>query len=154
GHEASFTDTVTLTYNGSTIFNNQSSSSGAVVLANATLFPVQPPPGPVPFKFTVNGGLSAINGGAIGGGLQIGIHLVSNVVAYVFLDDGGGAGIHPDADFDDAIFRVAVTCGPDGQECAPFRTPLPAALPLFASGLGGLGFLGWRRKRKAAKATA
>jgi len=28
-------------------------------------------------------------------------------------------------------------------------TPLPAALPLFASGLGALGFLGWRRKRKA-----
>jgi hypothetical protein len=28
-------------------------------------------------------------------------------------------------------------------------TPLPAALPLFASGLGALGPLGWRRKRKA-----
>ena len=27
--------------------------------------------------------------------------------------------------------------------------PLPAALPLLASGLGGLGLLGWRRKRKA-----
>jgi hypothetical protein len=30
--------------------------------------------------------------------------------------------------------------------------PLPAALPLFASGLGALGLLGWRRKRKAATA--
>jgi hypothetical protein len=28
-------------------------------------------------------------------------------------------------------------------------TPLPAALPLFATGLGGLGLLGWRRRRKA-----
>ncbi len=28
-------------------------------------------------------------------------------------------------------------------------TPLPAALPLFASGLGGLGLLGWRKKKKA-----
>jgi phospholipase/lecithinase/hemolysin len=28
-------------------------------------------------------------------------------------------------------------------------TPVPAALPLFASGLGALGLLGWRRKRKA-----
>lgn len=27
-------------------------------------------------------------------------------------------------------------------------TPLPATLPLFASGLGALGLLGWRRKRK------
>jgi hypothetical protein len=28
--------------------------------------------------------------------------------------------------------------------------PLPAALPLFATGLGAWGLLGWRRKRKAA----
>lgn len=27
--------------------------------------------------------------------------------------------------------------------------PLPAALPLFATGLGALGLFGWRRKRKA-----
>ena len=32
--------------------------------------------------------------------------------------------------------------------------PLPAALPLFASGLGVLGLLGWRRKRKAAALAA
>jgi len=36
----------------------------------------------------------------------------------------------------------------------PGQTPLPAALPLFASGLGALGFLGWRRKRKAQAAVA
>jgi uncharacterized protein (TIGR03118 family) len=29
------------------------------------------------------------------------------------------------------------------------ETPLPAALPLFATGICGLGLLGWRRKRKA-----
>ena len=28
-------------------------------------------------------------------------------------------------------------------------TPLPATLPLFATGFGALGLLGWRRKRKA-----
>jgi hypothetical protein len=28
-------------------------------------------------------------------------------------------------------------------------TPLPAALPLFATGLGAIGLFGWRRKRKA-----
>jgi hypothetical protein len=33
-------------------------------------------------------------------------------------------------------------------------TPLPAALPLFATGLGALGLLGWRRKRKAAAIAA
>jgi hypothetical protein len=38
---------------------------------------------------------------------------------------------------------------------APAATPLPAALPLFAPGLGVMGLLGWRRKRKpAAKAVA
>jgi hypothetical protein len=30
-------------------------------------------------------------------------------------------------------------------------TPIPASLPLFASALGGLGFVGWRR-RKASEA--
>jgi hypothetical protein len=37
---------------------------------------------------------------------------------------------------------------------APSAVPLPAALPLFATGLGALGLLGWRRKRKAAAALA
>jgi hypothetical protein len=40
-----------------------------------------------------------------------------------------------------------------GVAFAP-ETPLPAALPLFASGLGALGLLGWRRKRKAAALVA
>ena len=45
---------------------------------------------------------------------------------------------------EDPQFQMLFTPGPDGQ------TPLPAALPLFASGLGVLGLLGWRRKRKQA----
>lgn len=56
----------------------------------------------------------------------------------------------------------APTCGEEtfaGQDYTPGSwtptngplgaTPLPAALPLFASGLGALGLFGWRRKRKA-----
>jgi hypothetical protein len=31
---------------------------------------------------------------------------------------------------------------------SPVATPLPAALPLFATGLGVMGFLAKRRKRK------
>ena len=33
-------------------------------------------------------------------------------------------------------------------------TPVPAALPLFATGLGALGLFGWRRKKKAAALAA
>ena len=36
----------------------------------------------------------------------------------------------------------------------PSQTPLPATLPLFVSGLGGMSLFGWRRKRKAAAAAA
>ncbi len=36
----------------------------------------------------------------------------------------------------------------------PTATPIPGALPLFAAGLGCLGFLGWRRKPKNAGALA
>jgi probable HAF family extracellular repeat protein len=36
-----------------------------------------------------------------------------------------------------------------GQIIGNSIVPLPAALPLFATGLVGLGLLGWRRKRKA-----
>src|SRR5262249_49173442 len=36
----------------------------------------------------------------------------------------------------------------------PSPIPLPAALPLFATGLGALGLLGWRRKKKAAALAA
>jgi hypothetical protein len=32
--------------------------------------------------------------------------------------------------------------------------PVPAALPLLATGLGALGVIGWRRKRKVAQAQA
>jgi hypothetical protein len=37
---------------------------------------------------------------------------------------------------------------------SPNPVPLPATLPLFATGLGVLGLLGWRRKRKAAATLA
>ena len=38
---------------------------------------------------------------------------------------------------------------PAGLAVVP-QVPIPAALPLFATGLAGLGLLGWRRKKAAA----
>ena len=50
----------------------------------------------------------------------------------------------------DLYMSNAVANGVDFVLSAEFGvTPLPAALPLFASGLGAMGFIGWRRKRKA-----
>jgi hypothetical protein len=43
--------------------------------------------------------------------------------------------------FGSVIFQVDLS--------ATAVTPIPAALPLFASAIGGLGFLGWRRKARA-----
>jgi hypothetical protein len=38
----------------------------------------------------------------------------------------------------------------DYAAISPIITPLPTTLPLFATGLAGLGLLGWRRKKTAA----
>jgi hypothetical protein len=40
----------------------------------------------------------------------------------------------------------------DNITVAGAETPLPAALPLFAAGLGALGVIGWRRKKRTALA--
>ena len=45
------------------------------------------------------------------------------------------------------IFSADIGNFPPGSG-PPSETPLPAALPLFTTGLGALGLLGWRRKRK------
>ena len=52
--------------------------------------------------------------------------------------------------YDSGLAFSALTIG--GQSIDTSTTPLPAALPLFASALGALGLLGWRRKRKNAAA--
>jgi hypothetical protein len=44
---------------------------------------------------------------------------------------------------------INATAGDIIATVATSATPLPAALPLFATGLGALGLFGWRRKRRA-----
>ena len=61
------------------------------------------------------------------------------------LDNGVTAGLWAILNGGDTVETEAVLYGLD-----PVATPIPAALPLFASGGGLLGFLSWRRKRKQA----
>jgi PEP-CTERM motif len=51
-----------------------------------------------------------------------------------------------------SIIGQILTTNYDNLSFTVSQTPLPAALPLFASGLGALGLLGWRRKRKTSAA--
>ena len=47
-------------------------------------------------------------------------------------------------------FNIHTSNNPGGEIRGQLNAvPLPGALPLFATGLGALGLLGWRRKRKA-----
>jgi hypothetical protein len=51
--------------------------------------------------------------------------------------------------FDPGLFvfvKNVLTGDPARETLRISGTPIPAALPLFASALGGLGFIGWRRK--------
>jgi hypothetical protein len=54
----------------------------------------------------------------------------------------------PFTDF--SSYTIVYDGGPGTWTGPPATTPLPAAWPLFATGLGALGLLGWRRKRKQA----
>ena len=68
--------------------------------------------------------------------------------------------IDPSQSYDKIVFGTAVGGEEVGYDNFTIgvpnagTTPLPPALPLFASGLGALGLLGWRRKKKAAALTA
>ena len=74
-------------------------------------------------------------------------------------DNGGGAFTFLISGALANVFDVYYKITPGSGEIALTgsdlsQTPLPAALPLFATGLGALGLAGWRRKRKAAALAA
>ena len=97
---------------------------------------------------------------SLGGGFSVGIGntpgqgccTLPNPLAQIFTLErtfsiqasGGGAGFTIPSD------QLFVTAQSASTIVPLVPTPLPAALPLFATGLGALGLLGWRRKRKQA----
>jgi hypothetical protein len=66
------------------------------------------------------------------------------------------AGITADTTITSAIFSLGTTAGVNvtGTPGTPSAVPLPGALPLFATGLAGLGLIKWRKKRNAQAAAA
>jgi hypothetical protein len=68
------------------------------------------------------------------------------LVAGTGLDSLKFAAVGTDDSYGGSLDFVSLNAAPPAETSA---TPLPAALPLFASGLGALGLVGWRRKRKA-----
>ena len=134
-------ETFTFTFMG----KEASDTNSALVMGSTTLFDNNAAPGTsvtetvndgtsglVPFGFFNENSLaSATNGGTISAGTHIAFDILSSTVVYAFFDDGGGG---PDADYDDMVVRITAT-------------PRPAALPLFAGGLGFVGFLTRRKKR-------
>jgi hypothetical protein len=105
----------------------QSATTIRVVIANGTVTP--PSVGIIALVLEDGGTLVGFTGGAIDSAFHSG-----------------------DCDLPSGFCRGGVDLG-QGQvtpESSVTATPLPATLPLFATGLGALGLLGWRRKRKQA----
>ncbi len=84
-------------------------------------------------------GFQGFTGGDITGGYFVYGHFVSGYV--------------PSDNISGAILLTPESCDTIASVCVS-ATPLPAALPLFATGIGMVGLLGWRRKRKNAAAIA
>ena len=136
GHEANDLD-LALIFNSTQLFSNQTSVNGT---STTVAFNLGSGNSLIPFKFTDTTGTdkSAPNGGPIDSGVSLGIYVTPDKqTAFLFFDDKNGG--NQDGDYDDLVVKVAFA-----------TTPLPGALPLFASGLGVMGALNWRRKRKLA----
>lgn len=153
GYLAAFTNqfSASSTSNGTAIFQNYSSAGMAATPngASYTVTTTLPGSGLVPLLFNSayysgpNG--TAVNGGPIGSDVALGFLIdPSNPnIAYAMFKDVWQNG---DANFDNMVVEIQI-----GD---PSATPLPAALPLFAIGLGIIGILGWRRNAAHRRSTS
>jgi hypothetical protein len=98
-------------------------------------------PGPVTFEQDVNG--ATLNSQTLGPAAGVLTQVFNQAFANTITSD-------------EQIIKATFTAANQDLEATmefvanpPAATPLPAALPLFATGIGAMGFVGWRRKRKA-----
>jgi hypothetical protein len=104
-----------------------------------------------------------INGGALTSVIHISTQMSGDFQLTTIAPNSNNATIFSEDSFDITAMELLDANGApipgvrfvaeDGTifpDAANIATPIPAALPLFATGLGALGALGWRRKRKAA----
>ena len=152
-----FTGTVTGEIDGLT--NNATSAASAVIIDTVTPAALTNP-SPLPFNtfcgsnclvtsnsFTVTAGVITAYDFAVGSTTLTGLwelELGAGTFPESFSNGTGVTQIN-------IIDQSAITFAPVTPVAT---TPLPAALPLFATGLGALGLFGWRRKRKAAAPAA
>ena len=86
------------------------------------------------------------NTGDFKGTIPIDIGSNTGAALWALIFGNGGNGGNPNT----LYFADGINGEVDGLIGAIQVTPIPAALPLFATGLAGLGLLGWRRKKAAA----
>jgi hypothetical protein len=95
---------------------------------------------------SMNGLASSFSGSGSAGGT---VSVSAEIDPFFFIDTLLFAEWYPNLDINQysIVLNAEFLNIPAGAGDA--TTPLPGALPLFASGLGGLSLLGWRRKKKA-----
>ena len=107
-----------------------------------------------------SGGLSPVTGTVTSIGFQPGTVTASAFTTYALLSGftSNLTSLVFSLHYPDRCIGVTGACTPLIQgELTKVNTspvPVPAALPLLATGLGALGVIGWRRKRKLAQAHA
>ena len=107
---------------------------------------------------------SGVHGGISSNSVLVPLNVSVQLALFIDVSAGGGdIGTSGSADFSNSldfpigsdVFNLAAGVAANSDDLGivdnrfESATPLPAALPLFATGLGALGLLGWRRKRKA-----
>jgi probable HAF family extracellular repeat protein len=118
-------------------------SGQAVLYSNGIYTTLNDPPGGFGTEPIDINNLGQISGSYTYGNASHGFLYSNGIYTNIDFPLGGGP------NFAGGINNMSQIVGSAYSNDNGSTTPLPAALPLFATGLGALGLLGWHRKRKA-----